>query len=371
MANRNSYTSASPAFTGAQFADDQAEKNDVFFNNISLIPTVVTNSGNDYTLTIDPPLKTGTDVTAGMSFFLIPNAANTGNVRARITASNPYYTVRKSDGTDLAAGEWNTQTAYHIVFVSGGFRIMNSISSQVLSGLVNEQVFNGSGTWTKPLNMPTTALVEVQLWAGGGGGGFNGGSGGGGGAYNTRTFKISDLPATVAVTIGAGGNANAPGGSSSFGSLLSAFGGGGGTTGGGQGAGGGGVTSVGANGGASGGNGGAGSGGGTNGTGTTPGVGLSGGGGGGNSAGNVAGSAIYGGGGGAGAGGGTGGSSFYGGGGGASLGSAVGVSQMGGNGGNASTAATAPGGGGAGTVSGGAVANNNGAAGRCIVRVII
>lgn len=95
---------------------------------------------------------------------------------------------------------------------------------------VNIQTFSSSGTWTKPSG---ATVVKVQLWGGGGGGGSvlgdfsvaagNGGSGGGGGGYNERLYRAADLPATVAVAVGAGGTSNNgsrsnSGGTSSFGS---------------------------------------------------------------------------------------------------------------------------------------------------------
>lgn len=101
-----------------------------------------------------------------------------------------------------------------------------------------KEVFTASGTWTKP-SAGTIALITI--WGGGGSGGrivndFAGG--GGGGACVQRLFQLSDLPGSAAVTIGAGGaaigsgtNANGNvGGTSSFGSLMNAYGGGGGGT---------------------------------------------------------------------------------------------------------------------------------------------
>ena len=105
-----------------------------------------------------------------------------------------------------------------------------------------KEVFTSSGTWVKP-TAGTIALVTI--WGGGGGGARYGGStggGGGGGACVQRLFQLSDLPGSAAVTIGAGGaaiasgaNANGNvGGTSSFGSLMSAYGGAGGTASGGS-----------------------------------------------------------------------------------------------------------------------------------------
>lgn len=102
----------------------------------------------------------------------------------------------------------------------------------------DQQIFTSSDTWTKAAGVN---WVQVELWGAGGGGGngFNaasnetkgGGSGGGGGRYSVMLFKASDLAATVAVTIGAGGAAATVGGNTSFGSHLIAYGGQGGTSG--------------------------------------------------------------------------------------------------------------------------------------------
>lgn len=94
----------------------------------------------------------------------------------------------------------------------------------------------GADTWTKP-SRGTMAFIEV--WGGGGSGGragaSDGGGGGGGGSYACRFVPLASLSATESVTVGAGGVARtsdnqhgAVGGTSSFGSLLSAYGGGGG-----------------------------------------------------------------------------------------------------------------------------------------------
>lgn len=96
-------------------------------------------------------------------------------------------------------------------------------------------------TWTKPNN---AKKVFVEIWGAGGGGGgakstvaspFSGGSGGGG-AYNSAWYNADNLSSTVTITIGVGGaggvgvtpTAGSIGGTTTFGSYLSAYGGGGG-----------------------------------------------------------------------------------------------------------------------------------------------
>jgi len=93
---------------------------------------------------------------------------------------------------------------------------------------LDRQQFDANGTWTKPSNLPSTAMVFVQLWGGGGGGGGGGlplgsydAGGGGGGGYAEYWFLASDLNSTESVTVGAGGTASANqagtnGGNSSF-----------------------------------------------------------------------------------------------------------------------------------------------------------
>lgn len=111
---------------------------------------------------------------------------------------------------------------------------------------INVQVFSTAGahTWTKPFN---AQLVRVYVLGSGGGGGGHGGVGAtqtrfggcaaGGGAGISRDFPGSDLPATVTVTLGAGGTAGihtdgGDGNQSTFGQYVFAGGGAGGSVGG-------------------------------------------------------------------------------------------------------------------------------------------
>jgi hypothetical protein len=98
--------------------------------------------------------------------------------------------------------------------------------------------FNSSGTWTKP---STGTMARIQVWGGGGGanrgaGGTDRNFGGGGGAYAEIMVPLSTLASSVTVTVGAGGagrtgsaGPGGNGGTSSFGTLIDAFGGGGAT----------------------------------------------------------------------------------------------------------------------------------------------
>lgn len=110
-------------------------------------------------------------------------------------------------------------------------------------GLQSIQVFETSGTWTKPAGI-TNVIVWI-IGGGGGGGGADGvgagnesDAGGGGAGGVSMTFVDVTLTASESVTIGAGGlggtvgiSDGSPGGTSSFGSIISATGGGGGING--------------------------------------------------------------------------------------------------------------------------------------------
>lgn len=103
---------------------------------------------------------------------------------------------------------------------------------------VTLETFTASGTFEKD---DDDIAVFVEVWAGGASGGRYTASaqagGGSGGEYVSKLFLASDLSASVAVTIGAGGAAISTndvgndGGDSSFGSLITALGGNGGPTG--------------------------------------------------------------------------------------------------------------------------------------------
>lgn len=92
--------------------------------------------------------------------------------------------------------------------------------------LVSVQSFSASGTYTPTAG---TKFAVVQMVGGGGGGGVPASDfatgGGGSGETALGVFTASQIGASKAVTIGAGGTAGNPGATTSLGSLLTAAGG--------------------------------------------------------------------------------------------------------------------------------------------------
>lgn len=124
------------------------------------------------------------------------------------------------DGASTKALEANS---WAIVACNGtAFYTLGSVPAT--GALIGYQVFTSSGTYTKATNNPSYVIVEVQGGGSGGSGGAIGYSGSSGG-YAMKKILASALASSVTVTVGAGGAASGNGGTSSFGSHVSATGG--------------------------------------------------------------------------------------------------------------------------------------------------
>lgn len=164
---------------------------------------------------------------------------NTGLLipRVALTATNTASPVT-SPATSLIV--YNTATTgtppFNVVpgfYYWDGTQWVQMVTTNTSGGYTNFQVFNSSGTFTVPVGI---TRIMIEVWGGGGGGtvgvsGSYGGSGGAGGGYGKNIFTV--IPGTIyTVTVGSGGTGSCTlspnsGGTSSFGSLISATGGGG------------------------------------------------------------------------------------------------------------------------------------------------
>lgn len=144
--------------------------------------------------------------------------------------------IQDTSGNNIINENANTVTigkAGDTVNVVGTLQSNGTAVPTVSGGLVSQQVFTSSGTWTKPSGIN---LVKVYVTGGGAGGGWSGNtanySGGGGGAGGTAieiidVSSVSSVAVTVSGTAAGGNSVDFPqgGGTSSFGSYCSASGG--------------------------------------------------------------------------------------------------------------------------------------------------
>lgn len=184
------------------------------------------------------------DISSSPAVWKVRNASNTGWITIGTIDATTFSTGGITAIANGGTGETTATAALAALLPSqagNSGKALVTDGSLASWGTAGSQVttFTGSGTWTKP-SQGTYAMVYI--WGGGGSGGKNSSTstsgytnGGGGGACNFGIFKLADLAASVTVTIGSGGAAvstnavsGSAGGTSSFGTLLYAYGGGGG-----------------------------------------------------------------------------------------------------------------------------------------------
>ncbi|MEA5160546.1 hypothetical protein U5903_07130 [Cereibacter johrii] len=237
MSSRSRYSGSSAGpITGPAFLDQYAGHIDTFYRSITL-PLTDATGVNAVTTSLDPPLG-GAILIDGMRFGITWPAANTAGVTLKINGT-AFYPVLDADGSALIPGSVSAGLRSTLEYIGGAFRLQSPLLGTATGGGSRYHwQFTASGTWSKPAGLDDDAMVTVECWGAGGGGGRGSGVsvgyGGGGGSYVCGRFRLADLPASVAIVIGAGGagrssdGSGGRGGDTTFGALLAAFGGGGG-----------------------------------------------------------------------------------------------------------------------------------------------
>lgn len=208
---------SSPA--GTDFLDQYSDYLNALLD-VSVMRLVSVAGTNTITASVEPIGLPAAGLTSGMKFTFVPAANNTGAVTLNIDSSGAVSVVN-ADGGALDADDLDSSTRYLIEYDGTNFVVLTSVAATPLGSL--KTTYDTTSVWTNSFS--ATALIRVQLWGGGGGGGES--SGGGGGAYAEDFYIAGDLPASVTITVGAGGSIGGEGGNSSFGSFLTAYGGGG------------------------------------------------------------------------------------------------------------------------------------------------
>ena len=164
------------------------------------------------------------------------NFESTGNTRIQYLGANNVAVVAGGQNT-IIANSTQVQIPAGIGLSANGSlgtsgQVLTSNATAIFWATTgaNVQTFTASGTWTKP-SSGTLALIKCWGAGGSGAGGNSAGNAGAGGSYVETAILLSTLGSTETVTIGTGGvasnstNSGSSGGTTTFGSRVSAYGG--------------------------------------------------------------------------------------------------------------------------------------------------
>jgi hypothetical protein len=186
--------------------------------------SVVIAGNTSGSVTLDAPAVAGTTVLTlpATSGTVIVGAAGVTSVASGGTGrtTNTAYAVI-CGGTTTGGAEQSIAsvgTAAQVLTSNGPGALPTFQALPASGGQLQTELFTAPGTWTKPASC---TQVRVTVVGGGGGSVTSNPSNGG---YGGAIIATGPVSAPVSVTVGAGGN-SAPGGTSSFGPLVTATGG--------------------------------------------------------------------------------------------------------------------------------------------------
>ena len=187
------------------------------------------NAAADYRVRSDAVrLPAGAKIAAGSGFrFGLTRLDEEGNCISSVSLRTAAYTVPEDMTARilLARVTENTSEAASVSEFAGALSVTGTGSHWSMLGRIRETrktaVFTENDYFRVPGDLHGT--VTVRVFGGGAGGSSNGGAGGGGGHTASWTGELTEK--RYPVTIGKGGGPGSPGGSTSFGSLVTAEGG--------------------------------------------------------------------------------------------------------------------------------------------------
>lgn len=195
-------------------------------------------SDTTFTLSVDPGTENNTFVFIDGVYQAKSEYSISGTTLTFSTApASGTNNVQVMIGTSLAIGVPGDNSVSTAKIVDDAVTI-DKLNDNARGLFQSQQVFTANGTWTKPANLK---FVRVTVVGGGGGSGgcattaasqTAASGGGGGGGTSIKVIQAASLGSTEAVTVGAGGgggsagnNDGSAGGTSSFGTHLTATGG--------------------------------------------------------------------------------------------------------------------------------------------------
>lgn len=197
-------------------------------------------TSNNYDFEID---ELGSVPMDGLVITGFMDGTNTGAITISINGGTPRACTKNGPTEPLIAGDIVSGQLCMFQYFDNGdgsyWQMLTPSAKEKANAMPALNVFTSSGTY-----YPSSGVkyIEVEAVGGGGGGGKGGGtsstslggSGGGAGGYAKKIISVDDLGESETITIGSGGAGGTstgygdPGGTTYFGTILSASGGAGG-----------------------------------------------------------------------------------------------------------------------------------------------